>query len=660
MTGLLKRTYPLIILGAILILVVILSVLSEGYYGGADNITHYLIAHWAFKYPPLFLNAWGRPLYTIVAAPFAQFGLQGAKLLNILLGLSTAWLTYRIAMMLKLQQAFLSLIFVCFTPLYFLMMPTALTEILFSFVVMLSVFYFIRKKYIASALVISFLPFARTEGFILLPLFCLALLWVRQYKALPLLATGVLFFSILGSYYYKDVFWVFTQFPYPVTYHHPIYNKAGSLWHFLESRDYTLGLPMEILFVAGVIGITRGSWSDDTAIRHRSHLLLVLALAPFLLYFAFHSVLFWKAMGGSMGLDRVLAAVMPLAALVALMGYTALGEIIGRNRYIRAAFMTGIISVVVLTPFLENVFPFPLSPEELTIRKAAAWIKTSPYADRLLFYTDNNVPYYLGADPVQKAPARCYLFGDTKYLDTIPTGSLLVWDAHFGANESKVPLDSLLGNRRMEVVGYFRPAKPWITFGGYDYDCYITRVNGPGVKADNYTIRDSIKDSLDAMEAQRTIYRNGFENPGDAWDPSFLSRDIVHRGVAALVMHWRTEYSPGVCQKVAEIQISRSDSSKPGNLQPVIRAVAYVYLPEPANRSNTLLVISFENKNKPYSYTSLNLNDQKLRPNCWNRVSLSVPVPQFKSPDDLLKVYIWNPGKQLFYLDDVRVDLVRS
>ena len=656
MTGFFRHKLHLVILAALCILLVTLSLLSEGYFGGADNITHYLIAHYSFKYPHLFLYSWGRPLFTMLASPFAQFGLPGMKLFNTVLGLLTAWFAFRIAGMLKMKPAFPALVFVCFTPLYFMMMPTALTEILFSFLMILSVFLFIRGNYITSAIVISFIPFARTEGFIILPLFFLALLWTRQYKALPFLATGVLFFSLLGTVYYGDLFWVFTQFPYPINYHHPIYNKAGSLWHFLESRDSTLGLPLEILFLAGIIAAILHFFSGDKVIRHRNNLLVFLVLVPFLLYLTFHSLLYWKAMGGSMGLDRVLAAVTPLAALVALKGYGALEEVIGKNRIARAVFRTVILVIVVIVPFRIYVVPHPLSPEETTIREAANWIKSSPYANRLFFYTDNNVPYYLGADPYGNSPARCYLFGDPKYLDTIPAGSLMIWDAHFGANESKIPIDSLLENPHQRLVNYFRPEKPWITFGGGNYDCYITRTLSPGQSADNFAIRDSLLDILESKNCLDTLYLQPFEMPGDFGDPSLLSGNIVHGGKFAFVMDGRMEYSPGLGRSVSDLHLGNPDTLLKGDgLKRGIRVVAYVNLPEKSNK-NTLLVISFEHKNQPYSYTSLNLNEQKLRQNRWGRVSLSVPLPVLKSPGDMLKVYIWNPGKQVFYIDDLRVE----
>ena len=105
MSPFLRRHLALIILVALFIFISALSLLSAGYYGGADNITHYFISRYAFRYPHLFLNAWGRPLYTILSSPFAQGGLQGLKLFNILLGLGSAWFTYRIAKMLEIKPA---------------------------------------------------------------------------------------------------------------------------------------------------------------------------------------------------------------------------------------------------------------------------------------------------------------------------------------------------------------------------------------------------------------------------------------------------------------------------------------------------------------------------------------------------------------------------
>lgn len=625
------------------------SFLSDGYFGGADNITHFQLSHYAFYHPSLFLNAWGRPLYTIIAAPFAQFGLPGAKLLNILLGIATATLAGEIARKLEIKPTWVAILFVCFTPLYFVMLPTVLTEILFSFILLLSIYLFLSEKYRLSAIVISFLPFARTEGFVLLPLFFLTYLIVKQGKVIPFLLTGTLFFSVIGGLYFRDFFWVFTQFPYPVTYHHPIYKERGDLFHFIQDRNLILGLPLEILFIAGFLQLFREWFSGSAMLRKQSLLIFLLLLLPFFTYLAFHSILYWKALGGSMGLDRVLTAVLPLAALIALKGFQGIIQVFKTNCFLRSFFTILILIWVVIFPFRIYPYPYPLSPEEETIKAAVAWFKTSPYNKKTVYYTDNNVPYYLGIDPYQKSPAVCHLFGDAKYLDTIPEGSILVWDAHFGANESKIPLDSLLGNDRQQVIGYFRPLQPWITFGGHNYDCYITKTKPAEKLADNWAIRDSILDVLDEKECLKTLYLNNFENPWDGSNPSFYSGDTAHSGKLSFRMDGRTEYSPGVCKEVKGLPVT----SKPA----MIQATVYCYLPEIEIKSITLLVISFEQNGKSYSYTAMRLNDKKVRPARWNRFSISDTIPVFKSSRDLLKVYIWNPGKQIFYLDDLKANL---
>ncbi|MDP1621065.1 MAG: hypothetical protein Q8M08_01870 [Bacteroidales bacterium] len=646
-----RRHFHLLVAGLLLVMFAMFSLLSEGYFGGADNISHYFISHFAFKYPAHFLDAWGRPLYTMVSAPFALFGLQGAKLLNVLLGISTAWFTFRITQILNLRPAVLAMVFVCFTPLYFVMMPTALTEILFSFVIIFSIFLFLRKNYLAAAIVISFIPFARTEGYIMLPLFMIAFFRAGKAKVIPFLATGIIVFSVAGGLYFKDMFWLINRFPYPVTYTHPIYHNIGSLWHFLERRELILGLPLEILFIAGIAGMTRDLVSKDHSKRQNTLLFFLVLFIPFAVYLAFHSFLFWKAMGGSMGLERVMAAVLPLAAIISMKGFNDLAAMFRASRVLYVTFLIISLGAVIITPFLTYSIPTRLSPEEETVRRATTWLKTSPYAGRLFFFTDINVPYYMNADPYRKNPAECYLFGDCKYLDTIPAGSLLIWDAHFGANESKIPIDSLLGNHRQKVIGYFRPAEPWITLGGGWYDCYVTVTMEPGEQADNYAIRDSLQEILDAKNGYKLLYLNTFENPGDAWNPSYLSADTVHRGERSYRMDHRTEYSPGYTRPV--------NAMPPASAGQELQVSLYVFFPRVIPGMNTLLVLSFENRDKPYSYSAVNLNDIGLQAGRWRRVTIKALIPEFFSPKDMVKAYLWNPGKQLFLFDDFRVNLLR-
>ncbi|MGB4079391.1 MAG: hypothetical protein WBK43_12820, partial [Prolixibacteraceae bacterium] len=101
-------------------------------YGGADNIGHYQIARYAFKYPELFLDLWGKPVLTTLMAPFALFGFAGARFFNVLAALVTLWLTARISDRLYPGSGLFAAIILAFTPVFFHLVPSCLTEILFA------------------------------------------------------------------------------------------------------------------------------------------------------------------------------------------------------------------------------------------------------------------------------------------------------------------------------------------------------------------------------------------------------------------------------------------------------------------------------------------------------------------------------------------------
>ena len=112
------------------------------------------------------------------------------------------------------RHAWAAIVFTIFTPVYLFIMYTSLTEILFSTILIASIYLFINKRFIWSAIAISLIPFARTEGMMFIILFIFPLIWMKQYKALPFLFTGFIIFSIAGWPMYHDLFWFFTKMPY--------------------------------------------------------------------------------------------------------------------------------------------------------------------------------------------------------------------------------------------------------------------------------------------------------------------------------------------------------------------------------------------------------------------------------------------------------------
>ncbi len=639
------------VLGLTFLVVFLYYFFSPGVYGSTDNVTHFLYSRYAFQYPVFFLHPWARPLYTILSAPFAQFGFKSVQLLNVLLGMATAYYCYRIAKILDIHPSLPVILFVCFMPLYFIMMPTALTEILFSFVLVISFFLFLRRYFVAAAVVISFLPFARSEGFFLLPFYFLAFLYVKKYRAIPFLVVGTLLFSLAGWHYYKDFFWVFTQFPYQL--HHPIYNQQGDLLHFLIYRDEIIGLPLEILFIAGTLQVTRELFSGDRALRDRTVILCLLSLTPFIFYLSFHSFLYWKGLGASIGLTRVLAGVLPLAAIICLKGFSMLLQISGFSKVWRGIVSFLVILLIVHSTFRIFPFPFPQSPEEETIARTSRWVKASPYFGKLLYYTDLSTPFIMGVNLFANCPPSCLLLTKSHTLDTIHEGSVIVWDAHFGGNESWILSDTILGHPRMKLIKSFKPDLEWTTFGGRPYMCLVFTACNGNMPYDNYAILDSLTYNRHLNFKEIPVYLNSFEATEPGQDVRQITSAFVHTGHHALVMDQNRDFSPGFSRTIRSLPVKPDRNS-------MISASVYIYPQANLTMPGTQFIISFEHENQSYSYTKADLVSQNLIPGKWNKLMLQVPFPEIKSPDDLIKVYIWNFGKQSFYMDDLRVDMLMA
>ena len=638
---------PAIILLLLCILIITLSLLSEGYTGGADNIYHYYISRFSFKYPHLFLDLWGRPLFTILSAPFSQFGFNGIKIFNILAGLLTCYIAFLLAKKLKLTPSFLVIFFVCFTPLYFSLLFTGLTEILFGLVLILAIYYFFDEKYIISSIVISFLMFARNEGFILLPFFFLAFFLKKKIKAVPFLATGFLLFSVLGSFYYRDFLWILHRFPYSVR--NPAFYKSGSLFHYYSLHDKILGAPVEILASLGVLYLIYLFFSKNPTKRHEAFYEALMVLGPFVIYVVFHSVLYWQGLGGSLGLDRVIAGVLPLAAILAMKGYSMINRFLP-GIWLKSSTLMLCVCLVILVNFKTSKYPVILDPEEKLEKQSSSWFERSAFAEQKLHFTDFDACFFVHSEKVRdlfnnRQVQQIHFMRDIK---SIPPGCIIQWDSHFGTNESGIPRDSLMLNPHLQLLNYFRPEDPFNTLGGNEFEIFFFRRLDQNLKVDNYALMDTIRLNKEQNFSPKLLLKYDFETKSKDVDASNLSRERANSGSQSFRITGRTEFSPVLAMKCSDI----SDSRKTVPIQ----AEVYVYLPDSLGTGEVSLVVSLEQQEKSYQYEKLQLNFLNLKLNAWNKITFPVILHKINSGGDVLKVYLWNPGKKELFLDDFSVE----
>lgn len=444
---------------------------TDNTFGGGDTISHYKIAHWAWKYPNLFLDTWGKPVFTILISPWAQFGMNGARIYNILAGLFTALLAWRICKEIRLENNWLAPVFVLFIPIYFVLVFTSLTEITFSLFLTLSLYFFFKDKIIWSGIILSFLPIIRTEGIVLFPLFMAAFLLKKKYVAIISLFAGFIIFSIAGLFAFHDFWWLINRNPYNGS-ALGIYGH-GKLLHFVDKLPVILGNPITYLSLLGIAVLLFQWLVIEKAKLNKTFYLLLLVPGSFLIYFAAHSYAWWKGIGNSLGLIRVIAAVAPAAAITAVIGLDKILVYLKRiSNYLKWIAALGAIIWITIIGAETYKNTFRLSPPEQLMNQTVAFIKSDHLEGKPVFYFDPYFIYKLGADPYSGNVKQWYPKGDHPVKE-LPEGSVIVWDAHFGPNEGCMPLNKLLKNKNIEILKKIEPPHPFKVLGGYNYAIYV-------------------------------------------------------------------------------------------------------------------------------------------------------------------------------------------
>lgn len=440
-------------------------------FGGGDTIAHYKIAHWAWKHPILFLNTWGHPVFTILISPWSQFGMKGARFYNVLAGLVSAFFAWKICEQFGVRNHWLAPIFVLFIPIYFILMFTSLTGVTFSLFLILSLFFFFKDKLVLSGLILSFIPLVRSEGIVILPLFMAAFLLKKRYAAFLSLFAGFIIFSFVGVFVFHNFWWLITKNPYTgeaVS----IYGH-GKLLHFVDKLPVILGYPLTFLFLIGIVVLIYNWIRNGKSKLNDTFYFLLLVPGSFLIYFAAHSYVWWKGIGNSLGLIRVIAAVAPAAAITALIGFDKILIYIRKKSEIFKKIITiGITIWIMVIGARTYKNRFEVSVPHQMMNKAVSFVKTHNLENNPIYYFSSYFIYKMGVDPYYGNTRKWYPKGDHP-VEKLPAGSIIIWDAHFGPNEGHMPLNKLLNNSHIKVLKKIEPPHPFKVLGGYNYVIYV-------------------------------------------------------------------------------------------------------------------------------------------------------------------------------------------
>lgn len=453
-----------------------IAVNSSRFAGGEDGVMHHLFARYAPQHPANLLDLWAKPVYVLLSVPFAQFGFLGSLIFNILLACLSSWLVWKTAENMKLRFPWLGAVLLLSSTVYFYCASSSTTEILFSFILSWAIFEVTKGRYWLAALLVSFLPFVRSEGYGIILVFALGFLTLRSWKALPFLGLGFLVYSVVGFWHYHDILWVWNTHPYRDA--SGIYG-SGPLWHFIGKPTEIWGIPLYVLWITGTLMLVTAGVKRVIKLEKPSDLFLIwvfLIFGSWFIYLVGHAVVWYLGKSASLGLTRVMAAVMPACALI---GLYAFDQIIGvfnpKLKMLRYAFLLLVAFVAIRSAFEINKPPYHGDTEKEEIIKAGNWFRSSPYFENKtrIYYFAPSVAEAFRIDPFD--PLQRGDLSEISWNRDIPSGSIIVWDAHFGPNEAGVPIDTLLQRPELERIYHQKPAEPTTTLNDHEYEIYLFR-----------------------------------------------------------------------------------------------------------------------------------------------------------------------------------------
>ncbi len=422
-----------------------------------DSVVHYFFARYAFQNTMLFFDHWAKPFFTLLASPFARFGFAGMKLFNGLAGLLSAWIAYCIAKKLDLKFPWLAIILVLFAPAYFVKLFSGYTEPLFGLILIASVYLVLIRRPFPAALLLSFLPFVRSEGLILLIVFAFYFLLQKNFKAILLLATGHIAYSLAGLISGKSLLWIFTEIPYHVV---STYGK-GNFSHYPQQLMLTLGVPVFLLCICGIVFQLLGMVYPKIQVNSTSKTEVnILILGSFLAYFLFHVMSWGFGLFGSAGLSRVLTAMVPLLGVISLIGFNFLiGWKYKSSLPLHAFIYVPVIAYILIFPFLSN--PASINREkdlqrsgEMKLMHKIASNINKQYSGKFLYYSNPYLSYALNINPFDQTKHLC--FTDWKSRKIVQPNSLVIWDNWFSVTEEHTDSTTLLQNPDLRLLGRYK------------------------------------------------------------------------------------------------------------------------------------------------------------------------------------------------------------
>jgi hypothetical protein len=450
--------YAVCAMSMCVIIIISIALLTNGTGDEGDSITHYLYAKYAIEHHENFFNHWAKPFYVLVMCPFAQFGFIGAKLLNVFFSCLSIWLTYLIAKKMEYRWALAVFPLALFYRTFIIVTCSGLTEPLANLMISISLYLVFNKKYIGAAIVMSFLPFVRSEGLFLCGIFGLYFIWMRQWKSISFLLLGHIVYSFAGFYIYKDLLWVFTQIPYA-----KLSSQYGhGPWvFFFKKMPAITGVANCLLIYSGVLfgllSIIKAFYNRDIkpVLIDRSFVIII-----FIVFFIMHTTFWALGIFGSFGLTRVFVAIASVMILIAVYGAETIDLLLSKLHipYHRYIFFSALAFTFAYFAFSKSPYAydipidFGLHADQVCDIQARETIKNT-YPDYRNYNFFFDAPYLSEVFNVDIFDRKKFRYNNDMDEDgKYPDNSIIIWDDWYSRSERNIPIEKMRNNKSIKEI----------------------------------------------------------------------------------------------------------------------------------------------------------------------------------------------------------------
>lgn len=504
----LGNKYLWIFAGALAIIYFIFSTFSNGFYMH-DEPAFYLYARNFWGDPVKALTGFGKLGYVLFLALPSIGGYAFLHIFNSVLASLTVTYSYKIVKKIGGQNSFLIFLILGLQPLWFMLSFRNYSEFLVAFLLVMSIWNHFNKKYMFTALLLSYVALARQEYNLFLAVYFIMMIAKKQYIAAVLTSTFTIIHNFTGFAITGDILYLpnkvlgfseLTKGAYPKRGFQHYFVMAnvvfGSVaivlfWTYFAAKVLTKKMPnwilvTPILFVF-LLNCLINMESFDLGPSNAGNLRYMIPIIPLVSIIA---VLGIDELKGLTKKQNLLIFLIPLTILIAIyhtfdhdfMKLIEDGDRVWLPLGLALATVAILIlpikqkhytiSFAVLTVVLavSSVRTFDINPEDATMKKAGKWylsyLKKNKNNPAALFTEESRIAcshilfFYFsdkyGADFVNK-PIIDFTKENT---DTLKSGDLVVWDSHYGYRPKLRPtsqsFDFYDKNPEFEKIQYYQ------------------------------------------------------------------------------------------------------------------------------------------------------------------------------------------------------------